>query len=959
MQSNIFRFVTRFAAVLAALVVIVPFAWSQAPESDLPFDPEVLRGTLSNGLTYYVKHNAEPRNRAQLRLAVRAGSVLEEERERGLAHYAEHMAFDGTERFSGQEIIDYLESIGSKFGPDLNAYTSFDETVYKIEIPTDDPEITETAFEILSDWAYAIAFDPDEVERERGVVLEEWRTRRGAGARIRDLEYPVLFGESRYSERLPIGLPEVIEAATADDLRTFYERWYRPELMAVIAVGDFDAEQIVADIRRHFAPPPEGEAYQERAARPQTPTVRPDYPLPPHAAPRVTVNTDPEMSSTTVRIYAKLPPQTGQNLAAYRLLLTKSLFSMMANARLFERTQVADPPFVGAWFGQGLLLANTAVLYAIAQVDEDGVERGLATMLEEMQRILRYGFTATELEREKANLLRGMESAYLERDQRPSVIFAQEYVRHFVENEPVPGIEAEYRLHQELLPEITLEDVNRLAEPWVTLESTVAMVSGSDAVASGPEVEQALLATLHGAAGLEVAPYEDVASDVPLMAELPEPGSITAEEPIAAVDAVRWRLSNGVTVIAKQTDFRNDEVLLTATSPGGTSLVADSDYIAAITADNIVEGSGAGVHDRVALEKLLAGNTATAEPYVGSLFEGFSGSASPEDLETMFQLITLYATEPRLDPTFYASYSSRLRSNIENRRAQPDAVFADTIRSALSQDHFRSRPFTVEVLDEMSLERSTAVYADRFADLGDFTFVIVGAFDWDQLRTLAGTYLASLPAAGRSEQWQDLEIDPPPGVVDLTVYKGIEPRSRSRLVFAGEMQWSRPEAMALAALKEMLQAKVRERVEQELGSTYSIYVGASASLLPDPEYRVFVDFGSDPARADELLEEVFGAVDWLLGGGEQSYLDTAKELLSAAREEQQRENGFWLGQIEAVVERAEEFGVIPAFDQRLEALTLEQVVDAARRYLNRDRYVRVVLLPEAAEDAGAGAGDAE
>ena len=938
------------AAVLLALAVAAPVR-AQAPEGDLPFDPEAHHGTLGNGLTWYVKENREPLNRAQLRLAIRAGSILEEEHERGLAHYVEHMAFDGTERFAKHEIVDYLESIGSKFGPDLNAHTSFDETVYKIEIPTDDPEIIETAFRILSDWAFAITFDPEEVEQERGVVMEEWRTRRGAAARIRDLEFPVLFGDSRYSVRLPIGVPEVIETATRDDLVGFYERWYRPDLMAVAVVGDFEAQQMVDQIRRHFAPPPEGEALQERAARPDPPTARPDYPVPPHDEPRVTVNTDPELSSTVLRIYAKLPPRTGQSVATYRHLLTQSLFAMMANSRLYERTQVADPPFIGAWMGQALFLPNTAVLYATARVDEDGVERGLDTVLEEMQRILRHGFTATELEREKANLLRSMESAWLERDQRPSVRLVEEYVRHYMEGEPVPGIDAEYELHQQLLPEITLQEVNRLAEPWGTLHSTVAMVSGPEAVASGPEVEQALLAKLKGAVGLRVDPYEDVASDIPLMADLPQPGSITAEEPIEAIDAMRWILSNGVTVIAKQTDFRNDEVLLKAISPGGTSLVADGDYIAAITATAIAEGSGAGVHDAVALDKLLAGNTATAGPFIGALFEGFSGSSSPEDLETLFQLVTLYGTAPRLDPTFYASYSSRLHSHIENRRAQPDAVWADTLRSALSQNHFRSRPFTLEVLDEMSLERSTAVYRDRFADFGDFTFIIVGAFEWDSLRTLTNRYLAALPAAGRVEQWQDLNIDPPAEVVDVAVHMGIEPRSRTRLVFAGEMDWSRPEAMAMAALKEILQARVRERIEMELGSTYSIHVGASASLLPDPEYRVFVDFGSDPARADELLEEVFGSVDWLIGGGEQEYLDTAKELIRAAREEQLRRNGFWLGQIEAVVERGEEFSVIAGFDERLDALTLEQVVDAAARYLDRDRYVRVVLLPE--EAAGA------
>ena len=338
------------------------------------------------------------------------------------------------------------------------------------------------------------------------MVLEEWRTRRGAAARIRDVQYPVLFGDSRYAERLPIGLPEVIEAATSDDLRGFYERWYRPDLMAVIAVGDFDGAEMVETIRRHFAPPPEGATTQARAARPQTPTVRPDYPLPPHAEPRISIDTDPELSAATLQIYAKMPSKAGQNLAVYRRLLAESLFSMMANARLFERTQVADPPFLGAWFGRGLFLANTSVLYASARLDEEGVGRGLDTVLEEMQRILRYGFTATELEREKANLLRSIESTWREREQRPSIRLAEEYIRHFLDHEPVPGIDAEYRLHQQMLPRITLQEVNRLAEPWRTLENTVVLVSGPEAVASGTEAEQEMLAKLTGAVDLEVAP---------------------------------------------------------------------------------------------------------------------------------------------------------------------------------------------------------------------------------------------------------------------------------------------------------------------------------------------------------------------------------------------------------------------------------------------------------------------
>ena len=935
-------------AALAILATLLPSAWAQDPQDEIPFDPDVRRGTLGNGLTYYIKVNPEPPDRIQLRLGVKAGSVLEEESERGLAHYLEHMAFNGTASFAGNEIIDYLESIGSAFGPDLNAYTSFDETVYLLEVPTD-PDVVATAFDIFSEWAYAMTLDPEEVEKERGVVLEEWRLGRGADQRIRDQQFPVLFGDSQYSVRLPIGLQEVIETASADDLRGFYERWYRPDLMAFVAVGDLDPDEMEALIREHFAPPPEGAADFPRAYRTDTSTDRTLFPVPPHADLRVNVATDPEENLTALWIYHKVPAQVGHDRAAYRRLLVDGLFARMINARLYERGREADPPFLAAGSGRSLLVGDAATLYMAAYLDKDRIPRGLDTLLEEMQRVVQHGFTATELEREKANMLRAIESAWHEKDQRPSRRLAEEYLRHFLDGESVPGVDAEYALQQEMLPEITVEDVNRIAEPWRGIHNAVVLLSGPDGIPAGPETEEELIAKVTGGPSLEVAAYDDAASDAPLLAEIPEPGAIVAEESIDAVDAVRWTLSNGVTVISKQTDFRDDEVLLAATSPGGTSLVEDADYVAALSADSLVSGSGVGEHDVVTLAKLLAGNTASLSPYIGGLFEGFTGDSSPDDLETLFQLVTLYATAPRLDADYYESYSSNLRSQAETRLSQPDAVFSDTYRSAISQDHFRTRPFTLEWVEELNLERSTAIYHDRFGDLGDFTFILVGAFDWDELRSLAATYLATLPAGGRVETWRDVGIDPPPGIEERIVRQGIDERSMTQIAFAGDMEWSREASLELEALGEMLQIRLRERVREELGGTYSIGIGASASDLPDPEYRITVWFSSDPDRADELFEEVLIGVDWAREGAEQMYLNTAKEILRSSREEQLRRNGFWLGQIRGAVQRGEPFEAIDGFDERLDALTLEQVTEAARRYLSRDRYVRVVLLPEESE----------
>ena len=947
---------------LAAAPVAPALPEDLAPGAPLPFDPAVRRGTLSNGLVYYVRRNVEPRNRAELRLAVRAGSVLELEQQRGFAHFVEHMAFNGTERFAKHEIIEYLESLGSGFGPDLNAYTSFDETVYQLELPTADPEALETGFRILADWAYAIAFDPDEVVQERDVIMEEWRSDRGASARIWDRQLPVLLGDSRYAERRPIGEPEVFTGATAERLREFADAWYRPELMAVAAVGDFDEDRIEAAIRRHFAPPPQGEAEYARARRSEPPVDRPQFPIPDHREARVSVVTDPEASAASFTLYRKLPAEAGQDVAAYRRLVVDGLYGEMINQRLFERRQVADPPYLSASSGRGNLVGSSAVLVARARVDEAGVARGLDVVLEELRRAQAHGFTATELARAKANQLRNIESAYQERDQRPSARLAAEYLRHFLEQEPVPGLEVEYELYQRLLPEIDTAAVDAVADLWAEPGNVVLLVSGpagisvaaaeaagvdpQDSEAANAALAAALRAQLAAAVTRAVEPYEDLTGDAPLLARAPQPGAIVGERRLEEIDALEWTLSNGVTVIARQTDFRNDEVLMAATSPGGDSLAANEDYLAAFTAAMIATGSGAGVHDQVALDKLLTGKNVALSPTIGELFEGLNGQASPRDLETLFQLVTLYATAPRFDPTYFASFRSRLQSQVENRDAAPQAVFRDRLRSVLAQDHFRARPLTLEMLEELSLERSRSFYEDRFADFGDFTFIFTGAFDWEELRELSAAYLAALPAAGRREQWRDVGIDPPPGVVDETVRRGLEPLSTTYLIFAGDMEWSRREALTLVLLGDILQIRLRESIREELGGTYSYGAGGSGQALPDEEYEVWVAFDSDPARADELLAAVFAEVEWLQAGAEQSYLDKAKELLRSGREERLRTNHFWLNQIRAAVETGESFAVIGRFEQRLDAVTLDDIAAAARRYLRSDRYVRVILLPE-------------
>ena len=918
-------------------------------DATLAFDPLVVRGTLSNGLSYYIRHNEEPQGRAQISLAVKAGSVLETDDQRGLAHFVEHMAFNGTERFAKQEIVEYLESIGSTFGPDLNARTGFDDTLYFFEIPTDDPEITERAFQILSDWAFSIAFDPEEVELERGVVLEEWRLFQGFNSRLQQSLLNLLFGDSLYASRAPIGLTEIIENAPVEALRAYYERWYRPDLMAVVAVGDFDVKVIEAKIKQYFAPPLEGEAAQERAAAGQT-TDRPHIDVPGHENPLIEVFTDPESPATQFILIRKLAPEAGQDLAAFRRQVVEELAFMMLNARLSERGQSAEPPYITASAGRSPYVYTLDIATFSAWVETDGVEAGLGAVLEEIQRAHQYGFTEGELEREKSNLLSSVESRYKQRDQTPSTELANEYIDHFFSGKPVPGIEVEWQIYQELLSQITLEEFADVAQSWAQTKDLALLVvrpEETDVAGADDVLGMALLTQLQAAHALAVEPYADDLGDVPLLADLPEPGSVTAEERIESIDAVKWTLSNGITVLAKQTDFRDDEVLFRAFSPGGHSLVTDEEHQSALYTAQLIVGSGVGPHDKVTLDKLLAGKRVEVTPYIEELFEGFSGNASPEDLETLFQLVTLYATEHRLDPDFFTRYEARLRSVAEFRAADPDSVFFDYVNSVLSQGHHRGRPLSVEVLEELNMGTAEAVYSDRFADLGDATFVFVGAFDWDTLRSLTENYLAALPSAGRVEEWRDVGLDPPAGVVDEVVRSGLEERSRTILLYAGDMDWSRQEVLTIDVTGEVLGIRLRERVREALGGTYSINVNtAGAQALPDPEYQVYVLFGSDPDRIEELRDEVFDQINWLQMGGEQKYLDTAKELFRTNREEDLRENGFWIDQISDAIKRGEPFTGIVGFDDLLDDVALEDVAAAAQRYFTEDRYVRVVLLPE-------------
>lgn len=949
------RTLTALTALLALLLLPVAALAQQgaAPDADEPLslDPEVRTGTLDNGLRYFIRPNAEPKNRAALRLAVDAGSVLEDEDQRGLAHFNEHMLFNGTRRFEKQEIVDFLESTGMEFGPDVNAYTSFDETVYMLQVPTDSARILERSFDVLEDWAGYATLSDEEIEKERGVVLEERRARyESAGGRIQKQTLPVVFHDSRYAERVPIGEPEIIENASPETLRRFYQDWYRPDLMAVVAVGDFDPDRIEALVKDHFSTLKNPDDERERAA----------YDVPDHSETLYEVAADPEYPRTNVQVLFKRDHEATETTSDLRDDLVANLFSSMLNDRLEEVARQENAPFLGAGTGRGNYVRPLDVISLTANTQEGEAARGLEGALTEAERVRQHGFTASELERHKEEILRSLESAYQERENTASSTYARRLVSHFLAGDAVPGIEARYQLAQKLLPTIGTDEVNALADDLFGEQNRVVIVDMPEKEGLAEPTEEELAAAARRAAAKDLAPYQDETSNEPLVSSVPAPADVTSRSERPDLGITELTLANGVRVVMKPTDFKEDQVLMRAFSPGGSSLVSDADYFDAQSITSIMNESGVAGFTPPELEKKLAGKTVSVQPYIGSLEEGFRGSASPKDLETLFQLTYLYATEPRADSTGLRTFQRQQIAQLKNRSRQPIAALIDTMQVTLSQGDPRSRPPTVAKVENLDMAQGADIYRNRFADLSDFTFAFVGNFEPQRLEELARTYLGTLPATNREETWRDVRPAFPDGVTQKTVHKGQGQRSFVAIVFGGDFDYTRQHRYQLGSMGDVLAIRLREQLREEMGGVYSAQVQASASDRPDEDYNVFIIFSCDPARADELADATFAEIDSMQSARASAQnMQKVTEQQRRARETSLEENGFWANQIDYYYSRE---GADPAtllrYPELVDSLTAEDIQEAARRYLSREQFVRVTLLPEEGAMSEDATGDA-
>lgn len=910
-----------------------------SPEStSMPHDPALRHGMLDNGLAYYIRRNTEPANRAELRLAIDAGSILEEDDQKGLAHFLEHMLFNGTERFQEQELVDFLERTGMRFGPDINAYTSFDETVYMLQIPTDSAETMQKAFEVLEDWAAYATLSGEEIDKERGVVIEEWRlSDQNASGRMRDKILSALLANSQYKDRLPIGDTTVINRAPYETLRRFYRDWYRPDLMAVVAVGDFDVDEMERLIKQHFANLPV----------PESPKVRPTFDVPGHEETLYTVASDPEYPVTQVQVNFKQPSYPIQSAEDYRTQLVSSFFNGMLNKRFAEIARTGEAAFLGAGVSKGAFVRPSTFYSLGAQVHEDSILVGLEAILTEAQRVRLHGFTETELARIKQETLRGYERAYNERGNTNSGAYAREYVSNFLEDEPTPGIEFEYGLVQELVPGITVDEVNAVAVELLAERNRVVLVSMPEKEGLAQPTEAELAAVFDRVQEKEVPPYIDDVTDAPLLAVIPNPVAITSEREITELGVTEITLANGIRVVMKPTDFKQDEVRFTAFSPGGHSLIPDEDYLEGSLASGLMTRSGVGAFDRTALQKKLSGQVVSVSPYISELEEGLRGAASPEDLETLFQLVHLYVTAPRADSSALIAFQNAQKSFLMNRASTPAGPFQDSLIVALYGPHPRRMVPTIEQVDNLDLQKAFAIYQDRFEDTHDFTFVFVGNFEIDAVKALAQTYLGTLPTTNRQETWQNIGAGLRDGVVRKTVKKGEGERSQVVLIFNGPFTYDRLHRHHIRSLEGVLDIRLREELREDRAGVYSPSVQASTSGLPESSYRLTVSFACAPERVDELVAAVFDQInDIKTNGVTADYIEKVQEQQRRQRETDMEQNSFWVSVLDFYYSYDEDILDILRYNELIESLTVEDVQNAAQTYLSEDRYVKVVLYPE-------------
>lgn len=906
----------------------------------LPIDPNVKIGKLSNGLKYYIKSNEKPANKVELRLVVDAGSLMENDDQLGLAHFMEHMNFNGLKHFKKNELVDYLQSIGVKFGAHLNAYTSFDETVYMLSLPSDDGEKLEKGFQILEDWAHNALLTDEEIDKERGVVLEEYRLRLGANKRMMDEYLPKVMHNSHYADRLPIGKKEVLENFTYDKVRDFYKDWYRPDLMAVIVVGDISVDEIENKIKNHFA----------QIKNPETSRTRKVYDVPNHEETLIAIESDKEAMSTQIQLMYKDKslPKVSKNVNDYRDMIIKNLFTTMINNRLNELRNSENPPFIYGFTYHGGTWARTKEAYqSIVGSGETDIIKAFTAVVQENERVKRFGFQEGEFRRAKLSMMSNMEKMYNDRDKTESRRLISEYIRNFLEEESIPGIEWEYNAYKKFLPTIDLTEVNGLIKDFIHDDNRVVVVTGPEKEGLEQVTESEILAVLNEVKEAGIKPYEDEIIAEALMTELPKAGAIINEEKDDVVGKVTLSLSNGTKIIYKKTDFKNDEILFSAYRHGGTSTYTDEEYLKTSLANNGITEAGINGFSKIELGKLLTGKVVRANPYIRNDKEGMNGSSTVKDLETLFQLIHLYFTSLNKDENAYNAFVGKQKSQLKNYGSNPNVHYNVEMAKfkANGDPRFIGLPVD-EDWDNIDYNLAYQKYNDRFANAKGFNFYFVGNIDEEKIREFAATYLASLPTNDTDETFKDLGRRALYGVHEKTVNIGTDPKSMVNITYHGETEFDGHESYYLSCVAQILNIKLIEQLREEKSGVYGARASGRLLKVPYGNYNFSISFPCGPENAIKLKDATLAEVQKIIDNGPtEKDLNKIKEAQLLDNKESLKKNSWWLRRIEyadyADIDRHE----FTKIEEAINNLTAKNVQDVAKKYLVKNRIIGM-MFPE-------------
>jgi Predicted Zn-dependent peptidases len=923
---------------------------AQGQMPPVPVDPQVRIGHLDNGLTYYIRHNEEPKNQVHFYIAQKVGSILEEEDQRGLAHFLEHMCFNGSEHFKGNGVVKFCEKIGVQFGADLNAYTSIDETVYNIDnVPTTDPTNIDSCLYILYDWANGLLLADEDIDHERGVIHEEWRSRQNAQMRMYEQILPKIYPNNRYGQRLPIGLMSVVDNFPYQALRDYYEKWYRPDLQGLVVVGDINVDEIEGKIKTIFSP----------IKMPENAAERYYVQVEDNDEPIIAMAKDKEMQNAITYIFCKHDAFPREMKSDMSYLITQYAILMadnMISDRLSEITLQAEPPFMQAQiaFHDDFFLANTkSAINGIAVTSEEGLAKGVAAVYREMLRAVRHGFTSSEYERARADYLTNLESNYNERDKTKSRSYCSAYVRHFIDNEPIPGIENRYALMNQIAPSIPVEAINQILGQLMDDKNLVVTCMLPDKEGVTYPTEEEMTKLFADVAAEDIAPYEDKVSDEPLISATLKPGKVKKVKE-DKYGYKKLTLSNGATVYLRTTDFKADQIHMRAFSKGGTSLYDDSEYITLGQCDDVVTLGGVGNFSATELQKALSGKKVSLSTSVGVYNEGMAGFTTPKDFETLLQLAWLRFTSPRQDMEAYQSYINRSKASLQNQELNPMSALQDTIASTLFSNKPRALRAKAWMLDEINYDRAIQIYKERFSGAADFIFVFTGNIDEATAVPLICKYIGSLPKGKKKENWKDIHMDINPGKISNIFEKEMEvPQATYLQVVDGKIDYNLKNILAFDFAGQILDILYTEEIREKEGGTYGVSVTAQSNNVPKERATMQIVFQCDPDRREYLggrVKEILAK--FAEEGPSEENLAKVKELALKRYQENLRENSYWTGQLIDWVAYGEDY--VTNYEQTVGAITADDVCLAVKNLLTQGNDIEIVMSGKAKADAKAG-----